>query len=341
MYLDHPPGYESSIFYGVTDQPPKKRNMGIITELAEDFLDEVLKNSDPWCCFASITEPHDPFIAGQAAFDLYNPDELELPPNVYDDLQGRPGIYRKVARVWEGMTDKGKREAADCYYASITEIDAEFGRLIKKVEDAGQLDNTVVVFTSDHGELLGAHRLYCKNFTASEEVYNIPLIISGPGIAANSVTDARAGLHDLCPTLLELTGLEPLDMPDSRSFLPVLRDPEENEGDFSTGFSEYFGGRLIITQRVVWDGDWKYVFNGFDFDELYNLDNDPYEMKNLAEDPAYGDRIRKMTTQMWKKVRDTGDNSLLNSHYPILRVAPYGPLILEEEREIDFDQDIC
>jgi choline-sulfatase len=137
------------------------------------------------------------------------------------------------------------------------------------------------------------------------------------------------GSHDLCPTLLELTGCAPFAGPDSRSFASVLRDPQENSHAFTAGYAEYYGNRMIITQRVVWDGPWKFVFNGFDFDELYNLDDDPWEMHNLAQDTACADRLRTMTARMWRTVRVTGDRSLYDSHYPILRVAPYGPLIAE------------
>lgn len=324
------PGYRSQLFYGVTDVPPEQRQVGIITGLALEYLDDALAQDDPWCCVVSVPEPHDPFVAGEAAFALYDVDAIPLEPNVHDNLEGRPGIYRKAARVWRGMTDREKREAAACYYASITEIDAQFGRVLDKLEAAGQLENTVIVLTADHGELLGAHGLYCKNFSGYEEIYNIPLIVAGPGIAADVTTSARVGSHDLCPTLLELAGAEAIDVVDSRSFAPVLRDPAGEAANFTTGFAEYFGNRYHVTQRVVWDGAWKFVHNGFDFDELYNLDDDPQEMVNLADDPAYEPQLYAMTKLMWRFVKETGDHSLLNTHYPVLRVAPYGPLILEK-----------
>ena len=329
MVLENPPGYRQSIFYGVTDVPPEQRAMGIITSLGLDFLDEVVSGDDPWCCFVSVPEPHDPFIAGQAAFEQYNLDEIELGPNVNDAMQDRPGIYRRSAQTFATMTDEQKREAATCYYASITEIDQQFGRIIDRVEQAGELANTIVVLTSDHGELLGAHGLYTKNFGAFEEVYNIPLIVTGPGIAPNIVSDARVGLHDLCPTLLDLCDSEPISALDARSFATLLHQPENNAAGFTTGFAEYTGNRFQITQRVLWEGSWKYVLNGFDFDELYNLDDDPYELNNLAEDPAQDDRIRTLMAQMWRIIKDTGDHSLTNSHYPPLRLARYGPLFEE------------
>lgn len=87
-----------------------------------------------------------------------------------------------------------------------------------------------------------------------------------------------------------------------------------------------------MTQRIVWDGDWKLVFNGFDFDELYNLKQDPHEMENLIHLPDYQEIAKRMFAKAWRKMQETGDHSLLNSHYPPLRLAPYGPLVPEHER---------
>ncbi len=325
------PGYAKSVFYGATNVPPEQRGMGIVATEALRFLEEASANSQPWCCFVSVSEPHDPFVASERALARYDVDAIELPRNLNDDLSGRPGIYRKAARVWQDMSRREHREAAACYYASITEIDEQFGRLLDRLEQSDQRDNTIVVLTADHGELLGAHGLYCKNFSASEEVYNIPLIVAGPGIASGMVSAARVGSHDLCPTLLELTGCDPIDVPDSRSFAAVLTDSRRQEASYTRGYAEYHGGRYILTQRIAWDGPWKFVFNGFDFDELYNLEQDPWEMQNLIDEPAYRGRVEQMMSYVWQRIRDTNDHSLLNSHYPILRIAPVGPLVLEEQ----------
>ena len=143
----------------------------------------------------------------------------------------------------------------------------------------------MIVLASDHGELLGSHGLYCKNIGGFEEVYQIPMVVSGPGIYEGLVSEARVGLHDLAPTLLELAGEETIGDPDSRSFAATLKDAKGSVGTFTRGFAEYHGGRYRLTQRVVWDGPWKLCLNGFDFDELYNLDDDPYEMTNLIDRP--------------------------------------------------------
>ena len=325
---DAPSGYHSSILYGVTDVPVEKRMLGITTEMGLDFLGEATLQDDPWCCFVSVIEPHDPFIAGAEAFAQYAVEDIPLCPNVHDALEGRPGLYRKTARVWNSMSARQKQEAAACYYGMITEIDRQFGRLIDKVEAAGQLDDTIVVFTNDHGELLGSHGMYCKNISGYEEVYNIPLVVAGSGIAPGAVSRARIGLHDLGPTLLELTNCAQIDHPDSRSHAAVFQHPQENDTHFQTGFGEYFGGRIYLTQRVMYHNNWKLLFNGFDIDELYNLEDDPHEMNNLAENPACDDQLRHMFTLLWERVKTTGDHSLFNSHYPALRLASYGPNIL-------------
>jgi arylsulfatase A-like enzyme len=323
-----PPGYRDMLHYGVTVRPPEERDMGVVTSLATDWLrQEAFGSTAPWCGFLSFIEPHDPFVAGAEAFARYDIDALELPPNAHDDLEGRPGLYRKSARQWRALSDREKREAMACYYASITELDEQLGRVLDLVRDAGQLDGTVVVFTSDHGELLGAHGLYAKNIMAAEECYGVPMVFAGPGVRSGVVSESRVSLMDVGPTLLELVGLDPLPDADGESFAAELRNDAVPARP--RAFAESFGGRYLLTQRVVWDGDWKLVFNGFDEDELYDLRADPHEMTNLIDVPDQQQRAKSMMALLWARIRDTGDRSLLNTHYAPLRLARYGPDICD------------
>src|SRR5262245_41915715 len=114
----------------------------------------------------------------------------------------------------------------------ITEIDQVFGELLRLVEESNQANNTIVVLTTDHGACLGAHGLYMKSITGCEEVFNILLIVSGPGIARGALSNARVGSIDIGPTLLELAGLPPLGVPDSQSFAAALHDPAANSSKF-------------------------------------------------------------------------------------------------------------
>jgi len=331
-YLEGPPGYPPTRFYGANDRPDTASTGSIVCELAGEYLEGVLDETDPWCCFVSLQEPHDPFICSSATLAEYDIDALPLPPDGEGPGRDKPNLYRKAAQVFKSMTPRQKKEAAACYYASITEIDRWFGRLLDQVEDAGRMDNTIVVFTTDHGELLGAHGLYCKNIGAFEQVYNIPLLLTGPGIRVGE-SDARVGLHDLAPTLTELTAAEPLpETADSRSFAPILLEPSTEADDYQTGFAEYHGGRYLLTQRILWNDHWKLVFNGFDFDELYNLKSDPNELINRINDPDCKEVVRTLYRKLWQKLRKTGDHSLVKTGYPILRTATYGPGIADEAK---------
>jgi arylsulfatase A-like enzyme len=124
--------------------------------------------------------------------------------------------------------------------------------------------------------------------------------------------------------LTEIASSAPLPGHEARSLLPLLRGEPAGEA-FEGDFAEFHGQRFFYTQRIVWHRNWKYVFNGYDFDELYDLEADPHEMTNLAEDPAYADVLREMATRMWKRIRETGDFNMVNSHYGMFRYGPVGP----------------
>ena len=319
------PGYEPRLHYAVTDVPVQERRVSIAARLAKEFLGEALEQTQPWCCCVSYPYPNEAMICSRETFDMYDVDHIDLPPNLNDELANRPAIYRRTQQLWRDITDRQWQEARACYYARITEVDSQLGMLLDQIESAGQMKNTVVVATSDHGKYVGGHGMEAHNFGAFEEIYNIPLLVSAPNAARGLSTEARVGLHDLCPTLLELAGADPIDVPDSTSFVEVLQDPSDAKGRFRIGYAEYHGTRFPLMQRVLWADEWKLVFNGFDFDELYDLENDPYEMNNLATDPDHQERLHAMMREIWAKVRETNDRTLRETQYYSMRFACVGP----------------
>jgi arylsulfatase A-like enzyme len=325
--LNLPEGYKEALLYAVSSRSAEERLMGEPVLDAEKFLKKAVKSKKPWCCFVSLSEPNEPPICGEKAFRRYDIDKLALPPNPHDDFAGRPNVYGKISKTWSNLSDRERREALACHYAAIDEIDELFGRLMEQLRESQQLENTIIVFTSDHGQYLGAHGLYAHNYGAFEEVYRIPMILSGPNIQAGVQSPSRVGLHDIAPTLLDLANLPLIGDSDSRSFAPLLKDPQKQLKNFARGYSEYHGTRYRIAQRVVWDGNWKYVLNGFDYDEMYDLSTDPHEMKNLARSPEHQTKARELLKLIWQRVQETGDKTLLNSHWHGLRAAPYGPLL--------------
>ncbi len=323
VYCQAPEGYRPALFTGIRDNPVEQTNMALATEMAIEYISLQNTQTKPWMCMLSFSEPHDPYVCGREARDLYDADFLSLPETLYDEGE-RPNLYRIGMRCWKNFSDRQLREALACYYGCVTEADAQFGRVLDILDRLGITDNTVVIFTADHGDCMGAHGLFCKTIGSYEEIYNVPLIVAGPGMRVGAESFARVGTHALCPTIIELSGCEAIEELDTISFASALFD-DAAEKDYTLGYAEYNGGRILLTQRIVYKDDIKYVFNGFDMDELYDLSKDPLEKRNLANLPEYDALLREMSALMWAIVRDTGDRSLYNSNYPALRVASYGP----------------
>ena len=247
-----------------------------------------------------------------------------LPETLRDNLSDRPNWYWRQQQIFAGISEEQWRTARACYYGRLSELDEQFGLLIDYLEASGQLENTVVIATADHGKYVGSHGMDGHNFGPFEEVYNIPLVAAGPGIAQRVETDARVGLHAIGPTLLEWADADPLPDIDAASFAELCADPT-HANRHTEGFAENHGNRFVLSQRIVWDSEWKLAFNGFDFDELYNLDLDPNETHNRATNPECAETLRALTKNMWGYIRDSGDQSLFNSHYYTLRTAAVGP----------------
>lgn len=319
-----PKGYNDTLMYGVTDLSPEDRQIGRPVTLACEWL-KTVPIDQPWCCCTSFYEPNEALVVGRKAHEQYNARTLSLPENLCDDLRNRPSIYRRNQQIWRHFTNEKWQEILACYYGRITELDQQLARLIDVLKLTEQLENTIIIFTSDHGRYVGAHGLEAHNFGAFEEIYAIPMVVAGPGIAQGKNTDAKVGLHDLCPTILELAGLRSFIPSDAQSFVDLLHNPGVAAQNHRQGYAEYHGTRFRLTQRVIWQDEWKFVFNGFDFDELYNLTNDPLERNNLAILPQQTDRVSFLMSEIWRKMHESGDTTLLNTHYHSMRFATVGP----------------
>ena len=327
-YLQGPDGYNDTLYYGVTDMPlaerVAERDFAPATDAAVEFLKNAADNQ-PWACTVSYFGPNEAMIVGRDAFEMVDPATIALPRTLHDEHADRPNIYKRVRQIFDGLSDEQWRLARACYFARISELDHEVGRVLDALEQSGKMEDTIVVLAADHGRYVGDHGFEAHNFGAFEEIYNVPMVIAGPGVATGATSSARVGLHDLCPTILELTGSQSIDSADSQSFARLLKEPGLHAHDYQTGYAEYHGSRFPLAQRILWDGPWKFVFNGFDFDELYNLDADPDEMTNLIHEPEHEERVKTMMSQVWHKIDTTGDNALLNSHYYSMRLAVVGP----------------
>ncbi len=322
-YHSGPEGYNDILHYSVSKEPVSNRYPGFTVSQAIDQMREAEKGDAPWCTCASFSEPNEALIASEEVFRLYDPDKLSLPGNLRDSFENSPGLYRRQKSIGESLRDDEWRMARACYYSRITELDIQFGRLLDELESSGQLEDTLIIVTADHGRYVGGHGFDAHNFGAFEEIYRIPLIAAGPGIIKNKTSNALVGLHDLCPTLLEMTDSEMIEVSDSKSMASVLRG--ESEKSREGAYSEYHGTRFPLAQRIWWEEDYKFVFNGFDFDELYHLPDDPFELKNLSNDPNQKDRMKRMMGEVWREVRESGDRAIEETHYFSMRMGLVGP----------------
>jgi arylsulfatase A-like enzyme len=261
-------------------------------------------------------------VALRSFYNRYNLDDISPPPNFDSDLANQPAIYRRIQRVWEDLTWDDYARATACYYANCTMIDEQVGRILATLDALNMRDNTIVVFTSDHGDYMAEHRLLLKGIPAFEGAYRIPLVLNGPGIQNGAPLDEVVSLLDLVPTLVLLTTGDDFSC-HGRSLLPLLQG--ENSVWDSEAFAECHGQRFNYTQRVLWRNDHKYVFNGFDEDELYDLAADPHEKHNLAGDPLQAAVLESMAARMWAIMRETDDANMIEAQYGMFRFAPVGP----------------
>jgi len=318
-------GYQRRIIYGVSDDPGEASHTAHIFNRGAEYLEETLALRQPWCLFVSTNAPHDPYVAPREFYDLYDPAKIPRPASFDDDLRGKPNVLKRMQGVFRELTWDDFAQATCCFYALCSMIDAQIGRVLNALERTGQAGNTIVVFLSDHGDMMGAHRLLTKGITPYEEVYNIPLIIRDPRAAARGRDcDRVVSLGDVCPSVLDVAGLEPFEQCHFRSLAPLLNDPA-GPGWGDEAYAEFHGQRYFYTQRILWRERLKYVLNAYDFDEMYDLEADPAELNNVVDDPAYADSKREMLKGIWRMVHRTGDATLANAEYWTLRFFDLGP----------------
>jgi len=250
-----------------------------------------------WC---GLVGPHDPYDVPASALQRY--DEVEIPDPVgyegeLDDkpppqrqaMAGMDGKRSPAAVWWSRATPERIRRMRRHYYANVTLMDEWVGRIAAALEERGQLDNTILVFTSDHGDCLGDHHQVYKFSSHYDSVARVPLVFAGPGVERLGIREPLVELIDLGPTLLDLAGLEPLEGASGQSIRPLLEGLEEPAHD--AVFSEH-GPRVMVRTH-----EWKMVvYLGEAYGELYHLSEDPDELHNRYDEPG-AQAARQMLTE--------------------------------------------
>lgn len=263
-----------------------------ITSLTEEWFRTRLNDQGdkPWVCFSSFIAPHFPFTVPQEYVDLYNPEDIKL---IDKPLNGK----QTIAPWWNLFTfgynfdsffndDNHRRRALLHYYALCSFADENVGRVLAALETSGEAENTIVMFLSDHGDNMGARGLWGKS-NMYEESACVPLILAGPGLAKGTICETPVGLVDAYQTVLDAVGvkLEDEDMAlPGRSMIAIANEPYDPT---RLVFSEYHASCAPTGLMMLRDGRFKYIhYTGYDV-ELYDLEADPDEICDLADDPAF------------------------------------------------------
>lgn len=327
-YVQRPGWGDFTVYKTLSDGGPKGYENdpdNRVLQAALETLPELAAGDEPWCLFVGPIGPHDPFNVPEKFVELYDPAQIPLPASYQDTLEDKPRIYQRQRRqFWDQLTEAEVRESIAHYYAYCTMEDTIFGEVLDALDATGQADNTLVIFLSDHGDYCGDHGLYLKGVPAFREAYHVPCIMRWPaGITRpNREVDAFVSLADFAPTFLELAGVEENEYRTGQSLLPFLRDEEPTEWR-DAHYTQFNGVELYYTQRSVTTKEFKYVYNGFDFDELYDLRTDPHEMVNLAENPTYQEIKQQLVRKMWQFAAQEED--IIFNPYGTVGLAPWGP----------------
>lgn len=319
------PGWPNYVLYDVMDENLENNIDYRRAEIAIEEIRQLSKNKSPWIVYIGFTQIHDPYFAPKKYVDMYPIDEIPLPPNYCDTLEDKPRIYKRMKdQLWAQLSKTEVKEAIRCYWALCTMTDELVGMILDELEMLDLLEDTIIIYTSDHGDEVGSHGVFLKGVLPFEESYRVPLVISWPRIIASGSTfDGFVTLCDIAPTVYKIIGIQNPPITHGDSLFEIFKG-EHPERWRKTFYGQFLGTEYYYTQRIVRDKRYKYVFNGFDIDEFYDLQKDPYEMKNLIEDHSYDEIKRYLIGELWEWAKKTDD--ILFNPYPTVALIPFGPL---------------
>ncbi|MFC2076149.1 sulfatase-like hydrolase/transferase [candidate division KSB1 bacterium] len=259
----------------------------VVTDNALDFLkNDVPGLNNPWAIWIGLLQPLSGFNALKKYYDMYDALEIdvpELPPGHIEDLHLVYQELRHFKRISVPLPREPQRRARVAYYGEISELDHNVGRIWSELERSGQLDNTLFIYTSDHGGALGEHGLWYHNHLYDEAIH-VPLIMAGAGLPQGVTINTTVGHMDLVHTLLEFAGIDPPTGLRGHSLMPLI----EGKSDAHPGYAyaEHHGSGNCTGSFALRKGDWKLIsFTWYD-DLLFNLAEDPGEFHNRINDPA-------------------------------------------------------
>ena len=282
-------------------------------ELLRKFKGSRDEAGKPFFIWSNFWGPHTPCLLPEPYYSMYDPKVIPEEPSFTETWDRKPHVQELYERFW-GLSSGGWeswREIVARYWGYVNMIDDLVGRVLEELKALNLEENTLVVFSTDHGDMMGAHRLIEKGPFTYEQCYRLPMVAAHPACEdPGSVCDEFVYLHDLFPTILEVAGLNPPDVPDSQSILDNMLGRAAPTGRDSI-YTAFHSQIFPLEQRMVRTRTHKFVYNVSDMGELYDLVNDPWEMRNLIDLPE----TRVVQNELMESMRE----HMVRLNDPVLR----------------------
>jgi len=307
----------------------KDANGNNLTRLGTSFLSS--RPSKPFFLFLSYLNPHDVYYFKQQKEISKNIQDVRLPRSFNDDLTKKPEpqgesmqIYIDKNQFYDKADANIWKAYRQFYREKVKMVDTEIGIVLDALKEEGLIENTLIVFTSDHGDMDSAHHLAYKGPMMYEELIRVPLIISYPGhIPMGESRDQLVQNIDILPTLAEIAGIDLPHNPDGKSLMEILRGKNAAGRDYIV--TEFYGRWECATPiRSIRTKDWKYNLYKKYGEELYNLRNDPIEVYNLANDETFKEKKEELHNKLQEWMKETDD------YFNLMRVTDWSGRILDE-----------
>lgn len=289
----------------------------VVAEDAVGFLQQAADRENPFFMYIAFNAPHDPRQSPQEFVDMYPLGNVAVPESFvpeypHKDAMGCGKSLRDEKLAPFPRTEYAVKVNRQEYYAIITHMDVQIGRILDALEATGKADETYVFFSADHGLAVGRHGLMGKQ-NMFEHSVRVPLLVSGPGIEAGKVIDGAVYLQDIMATTLELAGIEKPSHVEFLSLLPVI------EGRRAANYDSVYGAYLQLQRSVTKDGFKLILYPRTQVALLYHIAEDPLELQDLIDEPKYQAVARQLFAELLKLQEVTGDKLDLISVYPKLQ----------------------
>lgn len=286
----------------------------VVADDAIGFLETAKKKEDPFFMYIAFNAPHDPRQAPQSFVDKYPLDRILIPENFLpeypykDQIDNRPGLRDEKLALFP-RTEYAVRVHRQEYYAIITHMDEQIGRILDELEASGKKENTYIFFTADHGLAVGHHGLIGKQ-SLFEHSMKVPLMVVGPGVEPGATNEESVYLQDIMPTALEIAAIEKPEHVQFQSLKPVW------EGKKS-GYDSIYGGYLKSQRCIIRDGHKLLLFPNVPKIQLFDLKEDPFEMNDIYETKK--DLAKSLFADFLELQEETGDTLDVKTTFPELQ----------------------